>query len=143
MAKMKYKDVGTAFIIGRVCRCIQKSKKASLLFHIRCLDSQFQSHGENVYVALVQKGHYNNNQLNRESSQVGWRSLCQQTDADDIVIDGDADDLVEEYVQYEPNELFPTNLREIEANHNMRFDPNAQLDEPKDLFKRGDGPPRQ
>ncbi|GMF36719.1 unnamed protein product [Phytophthora fragariaefolia] len=139
MAKKKYKDVETAYIIGRGCRCIKKSKKAPLLFHIVWLDSQFQSYGENVSVDVVQKGHYNYNILYREPAQVGWRSLCEQTEVNDIVMDGDLDDLVEEYVSYKPPEFFPTNLREVEIINNMRFEPSEQLEEPVDLFKRTDG----
>ncbi|GMF26433.1 unnamed protein product [Phytophthora fragariaefolia] len=139
MAKKKYKGVGTAYIIGRVCRCIKKSKKAPLLFHIRWLDSQFQSYGENVSVDVVQKGHYNYNIRHREPAQVGWRSLCEQTEVNDIVMDGGLDDLVEEYVSYKPPEFFPTNLREVEIINNMRFEPSEQLEEPADLFKRTDG----
>ncbi|ETO83916.1 hypothetical protein F444_02137 [Phytophthora nicotianae P1976] len=86
MTQKKYKHVGTTYIIGRICRCVQKSKQAPLLFQLRWLDSQFQKHAESITVDLIQKGHHNYNLLTRELNQIGWRSLCEQADDNAIVI---------------------------------------------------------
>ncbi|ETL48871.1 hypothetical protein L916_01562, partial [Phytophthora nicotianae] len=99
----------------------------------------FQKHAESITVDLVQKGHHNYNLVTRELNQIGWRSLCEQADDNDIVIDGSLEDLEEEYVRFEPSQFQPTNLREVEATQNMHFDPNAQLEQPTDLFKQPDG----
>ncbi|ETP52986.1 hypothetical protein F442_02079 [Phytophthora nicotianae P10297] len=113
--------------------------QAPLLFQLRWLDSQFQKHAESITVDLVQKGHHNYNLVTRELNQIGWRSLCEQADDNDIVIDGSLEDLEEEYVRFEPSQFQPTNLREVDAIQNMHFDPNAQLEQPMDLFKQPDG----
>eukprot|EP00644_Phytophthora_capsici_P016598 jgi/Phyca11/122144/e_gw1.47.229.1 len=52
MTQKKYKHVGTTYIIGRICRGVQKSKQAPLLFQLRWLDSQFHKHAESITVDL-------------------------------------------------------------------------------------------
>ncbi|GMF32048.1 unnamed protein product [Phytophthora fragariaefolia] len=70
---------------------------------------------------------------------MGWQTLCDQAEENPITIDGSVDELVEEYVRFEPDTFLPTNLQEVEVIKNVHFDPNGHLEKPDDLFQCEDG----
>ncbi|POM76086.1 LOW QUALITY PROTEIN: Transposase [Phytophthora palmivora] len=139
MKSKQYRQVGTAYIVGRVCRRPMRGKFASL-FEIRWLDSQFQNAVERVSVGIMQHGVENYAALTRLKDSPDWQELVSGGADDDINIDDSADlRVVEGYEEYDPGVLIPTSFEEVEAIENMRFEPTGSVDAPGDLYERNDG----
>ncbi|KAG2765752.1 hypothetical protein PC116_g4715 [Phytophthora cactorum] len=133
-----YRPIGTAYIIERVYRLVKKGKKASL-FQIRWLDSQFQSAVEHISVGVVQLGIKNYVALTRVKNP-DWRILVRPDPTDEIDFEEDDSDCEEEVLQaFDPSELLPTSLAEVEAIKSMRFDPNGEVEGPSYLYQHSDG----
>ncbi|KAG2919519.1 hypothetical protein PC117_g16752 [Phytophthora cactorum] len=110
-----YRPIGTAYIIGRVYQLVKKGKNASL-FQIRWLDSPFQSAVEHIRVGVVQLGIKNYVALTRVMNP-DWRILVRQDPTDEIDFEEDDSDCEEEVLQaFDPSELLPTDLAEVEAS---------------------------
>ncbi|KAG2899632.1 hypothetical protein PC114_g13848 [Phytophthora cactorum] len=77
MKSKHYRPVGTAFMVGRVCRRPLRGKFASL-FEIRWLDSQFQLAVEHVSIGLVQCAVENYALLTRQKSNPDWQELVKK-----------------------------------------------------------------
>ncbi|KAG3086935.1 hypothetical protein PI125_g18797 [Phytophthora idaei] len=133
-----YRPIGTAYIIGRVYGLVKKGKNASL-FQIRWLDSPFQSAVEHVRVGVVQLGIKNYVALTRVKNP-GWRILVRQDPTDEIDSEEDDSDCEEEVLQaFDPSELYPTNLAEVETIKSMHFDPIGEVEGPSYLYQHSDG----
>ncbi|KAL3660469.1 hypothetical protein V7S43_014617 [Phytophthora oleae] len=135
MKKKLYRLVGTAFIVGRVCR---RALKAKNKLQIMWLDSQFQSCVENLSIGMVQLGIDNYRALTKDTNN-SWQDLMLCGEGKNI----EADDLselqeAEEYEAYDPMELLPTSVAEAEAVSNMRFDPSVSAEAPQDLYQHDD-----
>ncbi|KAG2933992.1 hypothetical protein PC115_g5287 [Phytophthora cactorum] len=104
-----YRPIGTAYIIGRV---------------------QFQSVVEHISVGVVQLGIKNYVALTRVKNP-DWRILVRPDPTDEIDFEEDDSDCEEEVLQaFDPSELLPTSLAEVEAIKSMRFDPNGEVEGP-------------
>ncbi|GMF45552.1 unnamed protein product [Phytophthora fragariaefolia] len=116
-----YRPIGTTYIIGRVYRLVKKGKKA-IIFQIRWLDSQFQSAVEHIRVGVVQLGikHY---VALIQVKNPDWRVLVQPDPTDDIDFEEENSDCDEEEVLevFDPTELLPTSLAEVEAIRSIRL----------------------
>uniref|UniRef100_H3H0N3 Uncharacterized protein n=1 Tax=Phytophthora ramorum TaxID=164328 RepID=H3H0N3_PHYRM len=134
-----YRPIGTAYIIGRVYRQVKKGKHASL-FQICWLDSQFQSSVEHISVGIVQLGIKNYVALTRVKNP-DWRILVRPDPTEDINFEEDDSDCEEEEVfeAFEPTELLPTCLAEVEAVRSMRFVPSGEVAVPSYLYQHSDG----
>ncbi|KAG6947088.1 hypothetical protein JG688_00015694 [Phytophthora aleatoria] len=128
-----YKKVGAAYIVGRVC-CTVKSKKK-----VRWNDSQFQSQSQDISLSLVQKGHANYSLLMATTTSPHWQDLCQASGDDRLAISDIIEELQEAPVHYNPSQVIPTSLAEVEAIKTMSFDPKAHMKQPDDIFTCGDG----
>ncbi|POM62790.1 hypothetical protein PHPALM_28007 [Phytophthora palmivora] len=102
MKKKAYRSVGTQYIAGRVCRRAKNDKDK---LQIQWLDTRFQSYVDNLSVGLYKR----NQQLQRSF----------QLDDDDDLQE------IKVFDTYEPAELLPTTLAEVEAVENMRFEPSG------------------
>ncbi|KAG3250640.1 hypothetical protein PI124_g4735 [Phytophthora idaei] len=138
MKSTVYKVVGTAYIMGRVCRRMRKGKKTSL-FQVRWIDLQFQHAVEYLSVGKVQ----DDIEYYRTLVQVktpDWRVLTQPDSDDDMDIDDVADlEVGAVYEEYEFPDEHATSLEEVEAIKHMRFDPTGYTEGSKDLFTYSDG----
>ncbi|GMF31538.1 unnamed protein product [Phytophthora fragariaefolia] len=134
-----YWPIGTAYIIGRVYRLVKKGKKANL-FQIRWLDSQFQSAVEHISVGVVQLGIKHYVALTRVNNPY-WRVLLRPDPTDDIDFEEEDSDCIEEEVLevFDPTELLPTRLAEVEATRSMCFIPSGEVDAPSYLYTHEDG----
>ena len=56
MANIFYKALGASYIIGRVQRILNKSKKNNALFQVCWLDTQYQKLDETVNLVTLQRG---------------------------------------------------------------------------------------
>ncbi|KAG3231736.1 hypothetical protein PI124_g23169 [Phytophthora idaei] len=132
-----YRPIGTAYIIGRVYRQVKKGKNASL-FQIRWLDSHFQGAVEHISVGVVQLGIKNYIALTRVKNS-DWRVLVRPDLKGEI--DFEEDDLDEEAIleTFDPTELLPTSLAEVEAIIIMRFVPSGEVVAPSYLYQHSDG----
>ncbi|OWZ07222.1 hypothetical protein PHMEG_00020412 [Phytophthora megakarya] len=137
MKKKIYSPVGTAYIVGRVCR---RAKTSSDGFQVRWLDSQFQSAVEHLHVGIVQSDIENYRSLSNGKANQNWLKLLQCDGSEEIDI-SDATDLEEQdkFEAYDPAELLPPSLKEIEALQSMRFEPAMEMEAPRDLYLHGDG----
>ncbi|ETP42174.1 hypothetical protein F442_10901, partial [Phytophthora nicotianae P10297] len=137
-----YRPIGTAYIIGRVYRLVKKGKNASL-FQIRWLDSQFQSAVEHISVWMVQFGIKNYIVLTRVKNP-DWRILVRPDPTDEIDFEeNDLDCKDEEVLEaFDPTELLPTSLAEVEAIRSMHFVASGEVQMPSYLYKYGDGSTR-
>ncbi|KAG2999382.1 hypothetical protein PC119_g17233 [Phytophthora cactorum] len=98
--------------------------------YIRWLDSQFQSVVEHISVGVVQLGIKNYVALTRVKNP-DWRILVRPDPTDEIDFEEDDSDCEEEVLQaFDPSELLPTSLAEVEAIKSMRFDPNGEVEGP-------------
>ncbi|POM78933.1 Reverse transcriptase [Phytophthora palmivora] len=132
--KKKYVGVGSAYLVGRVCRVLKQS-----LFQINWLDSQFQNHVETLALCAVQRGNTNYRALHERSTGVGWGRLGAVADGEDVRVDDDTD-ILEEYMEsYEPPVELPASLAEVVAIKSIRFEPEAKCDAPSDLYQHADG----
>ncbi|KAG4240174.1 hypothetical protein PC116_g11874 [Phytophthora cactorum] len=68
-----------------------------------------------------------------------WQDLCASTGDDDLGIEDSIEELQKAPVQYDPKQVMPTSLAEVEMVRTMRFDPTDHMDQPKDLFTCGGG----
>jgi hypothetical protein len=126
--------VGSSYLVGRVCRIVKGA-----LFHVQWLDSQFQKKDEHLNLSMIQRGNANYRSLHGNSSRVGWSHLCAAEEGDGTQIEGDIDDVEECMEMFDPPMELPTSLSEFEAIRNMRFEPDAQSEEPGDLYQHTDG----
>jgi hypothetical protein len=139
MRSKHYRPVGTAYIVGRICRRPMRGKFASL-FEIRWLDSQFQIKVKHVSVGCAQCGIENYEELTRSKANPGWHQLVTGDADDDIDMDDDDElQVTDSYEEFDPDVLLPTSLEEVEAIQNLRFEPNGEVDAPTDLYRRADG----
>ncbi|KAG2998843.1 hypothetical protein PC120_g21053 [Phytophthora cactorum] len=137
MKAKAYRPIGTAYIIGRVYRQVKKGKNASL-FQIRRLDSHFQGAVEHISVGMVQLGIKNYIALTRVKNP-DWRVLVRPDPKGEI--DFEEDDLDEEVMleTFDPTELLPTSLAEVEAIRIMRLVPSGEVEAPSYLYQHSDG----
>ncbi|GMF39068.1 unnamed protein product [Phytophthora fragariaefolia] len=132
--KDKYVGVGSAYLVGRVCRIIKGA-----MFQVQWLDSQYQRKDEHLNLSMIQRGKANYRSLHGSTSRVGWSHLCAVEEGEQIEVEGSIDDMEECVELFDPPMELPTTLAEVEAIKNMRFDPEAQSKEPEDLFQHPDG----
>uniref|UniRef100_H3GV98 PiggyBac transposable element-derived protein domain-containing protein n=1 Tax=Phytophthora ramorum TaxID=164328 RepID=H3GV98_PHYRM len=138
MKAKAYRPIGTTFIIGQVYRQVKKGKNASL-FEIRWLDSQFQSAVEHISVGAVQFGIKNYVALTLVKNP-DWRILVRPDLTEEIAFEKDDSDCKEEVLEaFDPSELLPTSLTEVEAIRRMRFVPSGEVKGPSYLYEHGDG----
>ncbi|OWZ10440.1 hypothetical protein PHMEG_00016707 [Phytophthora megakarya] len=109
-----YRTVGAAYIIGRVCRQAKMGKYNSL-FHI--LWGWFRMESGTVLLSLEQT----------IQIDVYWWNRMSDFKEDTTL------------KAFDPEELLPTSLAEVEAITSMRFDPSVQLDTPSYLYRHADG----
>ncbi|KAG3128411.1 hypothetical protein PC128_g26991 [Phytophthora cactorum] len=129
-----YRWAGTTYIIGRVCRQVKKGKNASL-FHLKWIDSQFQNAVEHVSVGVVQRGINNYVSLMRSKNQE-WTELVEPDSFDEIDVDSDSElEEAETFEMFDPGELLPTSLAEIETIKSMRFVPSTEMEAPSYLYE--------
>uniref|UniRef100_H3GQV3 PiggyBac transposable element-derived protein domain-containing protein n=1 Tax=Phytophthora ramorum TaxID=164328 RepID=H3GQV3_PHYRM len=133
-AKDKYAGVGSAYLVGRVCRIVKGT-----MFQVQWLDSQYQRKDEHLNLSMIQRGNANYRSLHGSTSRVGWSHLCAVEEGEQIEVEGSIDDMEECVELFDPPMELPTTLAEVEAIKNMRFDPGAQSKEPEDLFQHSDG----
>ena len=122
--KRKYPLVGHSFLVGRICRRSKRKADSRPLYEVRWLETAFNSKVEYLDSATLARGRKHYNLLDVED------------DADDDI----ADDIdTSSYVQYDPQQVPPASLKEVELLESMYFDPNESMEAPKDLFEREDG----
>ncbi|RAW30986.1 hypothetical protein PC110_g12666 [Phytophthora cactorum] len=130
--------IGTAYIIGRVYRQVKKGTNSSL-FQIRWLDSQFQGAVEHISVGEVQLGTKNYISLTRVKNP-DWRVLVRPDPTDEIDFEEVELDEEEGVLEaFDPTELLPTSLAEVEAIRSMRFVPSGEVEVPSYLYQHSDG----
>ncbi|KAE9335048.1 hypothetical protein PF008_g13675 [Phytophthora fragariae] len=86
-------QVGTAYIVGRVCR--RFIEKKLVLYEIRWLDSLFQKHTHSDKIGVLQRGIENYRVLSRSTSKPTWSALNTTPDGEDLPSDALLEDLVE------------------------------------------------
>ncbi|RAW43583.1 hypothetical protein PC110_g248 [Phytophthora cactorum] len=133
-----YSDAGRAYIVGRVTRF----GKTNALLEVQWIDTQFQKKDEYVGINIVQRGIENYSNIMKSPTKPAWRSLC-QAERGEIEVEEDASDIeedteVEECRTYSPEVVFPLTMTYVESIDNMKFDPEAQLQAPSDLYEHGD-----
>ncbi|KAE8992997.1 hypothetical protein PF005_g20578 [Phytophthora fragariae] len=116
--KDKYAGVGSAYLVGRVCRIIKGA-----MFQVQWLDSQYQRKDEHLNLSMIQRGNANYRSLHGSTSRVGWSHLCAVEEGEQIEVEGNIDDMEECEELFDPPMELPTTLAEVEAIKNMRFDP--------------------
>ncbi|GMF62948.1 unnamed protein product [Phytophthora fragariaefolia] len=134
-----FRRVGTAYIVGRVCKRIIDKK--TLLYEVRWLDSLFHKHTHSVNISILQRGIENYRVLTRSTSKPTWSALTATSDGEGFPPDVVLDDLVEvdRYTEFVPEQAIPTSLREVETIKNMKFDPRVQMKSPADLYSHSNG----
>ncbi|KAI9992194.1 hypothetical protein PInf_017579 [Phytophthora infestans] len=103
------------------------------------LDSQFQNAVEAVTVAAVQRGIENHQVLVRVPNQPAWKDLTDKGTEEELNLDAPLDELEVasaegEYESYDPEQILPVSLAEVEAVKNMRFEPDTEMEAPADLY---------
>ncbi|KAG3002463.1 hypothetical protein PC128_g18047 [Phytophthora cactorum] len=131
--KDKYIGVGSAYLVGRVCRIVKGA-----MFQAQWLDSQYQNKDEHLDLSMIQRGNANYRFLHGGSTRVGWSHLCAVDEGENIQVNGDIDEMEECMEVFDPPMDFPATLAEVEAIMNMRLEPGAQSEEPPDLFRHSD-----
>ncbi|ETM44182.1 hypothetical protein L914_10562, partial [Phytophthora nicotianae] len=113
----------------------QEGKNASL-FQIRWLDSQFQSAVEHISVGMVQVGIKNYIMPTRVKNP-DWRILLRPDPTDEIDSEENDSDCEDEEVleAFDPTELLPTSLAEVEAIRSMRLVPSGEIQMPSYLYR--------
>ena len=139
--KKKYVEVGTAFLVGRICR--RKKGKAVgegetsdpgpavPLYEVRWLDTAFNSKVEYLDSLTLLRG----------------RKQYQLLDVDDNSdVDGEDDDKDDKdtaqqpsWKRYDARQLSATSLQEVELISSMNFDPKETMKAPEDLYTHEDG----
>ncbi|POM81270.1 LOW QUALITY PROTEIN: Transposase [Phytophthora palmivora] len=127
-----YVGVGSAYIVGRVCRLVKG------LYQIRWLYSQFQYHGENMSLGMIQRGNTNYSSLHARANGPGWSQLCVVDSRESVVIDGSMDGLEVCMEHYEPPMSVPNSVAQVEAIVNFRFEPSQVMEAPSDLDQHAD-----
>jgi hypothetical protein len=139
MKSKLYRPVGTAYIVGRICRRPMRGKFASL-FEIRWIESQFQNVVEHVSVGSVQRGITNYEALTQTMNNPDWHELVSGDVDDDIAVNDDDNlEVADHYEEFDPGVLLPTSWKEVEAIQSLRFEPTGDIEGPPDLFERADG----
>lgn len=133
-----YSEAGSAYIVGRVTRF---DKKKALL-EIQWIDTQFQKKDEYVGISIVQNGIENYSKIMSSPTKPAWRNLC-HVERSEIELEEDASDIeeadgVESCQTYSPEVIFPSTMADVESIENMKFDPEAQMEAPSDLYEHGD-----
>ncbi|KAI9998932.1 hypothetical protein PInf_003596 [Phytophthora infestans] len=142
MTDKVYRCVGTAYIVGRVCRRIKKPKNGAIL-QLMWLDSQFRNAVEAVTVAAVQRGIENHQALVCVPNQPAWQDLTDKETEEELNLDAPLDELEVasaegEYESYDPKQILPVSLAEVEAVKNMCFEPDTEMEAPADLYEHPD-----
>ncbi|KAG4053993.1 hypothetical protein PC123_g10873 [Phytophthora cactorum] len=104
------------------------------------LDSQFQNAVEAITVTAVQRGIENYQALVRVPNQPAWRDLTDKVMEGGLNLDVPLDQLEvasdeEDYERYDPEQVLPVSLAEVEAVKSMRFEPNMEMEAPSDLYE--------
>ncbi|KAG3113299.1 hypothetical protein PI124_g5069 [Phytophthora idaei] len=86
MKAKAYKCVGTAYIVGRACRPVKKSKKAGL-YQVMWLDSQFQNVVEELSIAVIQQETGNYQAQTKLPDKPARRDLTDSVVDDDVNLD--------------------------------------------------------
>ncbi|RLN98611.1 hypothetical protein BBJ28_00008322 [Nothophytophthora sp. Chile5] len=95
-----YKPVGTAYIIGRVCRRMKKGSLESL-FQIRWQDSMFQTSVVHVSLGVVQRGIKKYRALTNSPDRANWQALTEFHEDGDLPLVNSLDNLQELPETYE------------------------------------------
>ncbi|KAG6942880.1 hypothetical protein JG688_00017877 [Phytophthora aleatoria] len=135
-----FRPVGTAYIVGRVCRRLVQNR--AVLYEIRWLDSIFQKHTHSVPVGVLQEGIENYRLLTKTTSKPSWAALTTAQEDEDIPSDVVLEELEEvegDLAAFDPDQPLPITLKEVEAVKGMRFDPRIQMNVPPDLYNHSDG----
>ncbi|KAE8875633.1 hypothetical protein PF003_g40234 [Phytophthora fragariae] len=132
-----FEDAGSAYIVGRVSRF--DKKKA--LFQIHWVDTQFQKADKWISMSVVQRGMENYKNVMASPSKPAWKSLCQPDSTESGIVEDDSDweEVDDSFERYDPEVVLPSSLPEVESITNMKFDPDAQIDGPTDLYQHPDG----
>ncbi|GMF19639.1 unnamed protein product [Phytophthora fragariaefolia] len=138
-----YKCVGTAHIVGRVCRRIKRPKNGGVL-QVMWVDTQFQNAVESLTVAAIKRGIEYYQALVRVPNKPAWRDLTDTVVDEEVNRDLPLDELdigsdEEDYERYDPEVLLPASLAEVKAVKIMRCDPHMEMEAPSDLYKHTDG----
>ncbi|OWY98058.1 hypothetical protein PHMEG_00031274 [Phytophthora megakarya] len=133
MNKKTFRCVGTAYVVGRVVRRIKRPTGGRIL-QVLWLDTQFQNAVTNLSVVVWRP---------RLPNHPAWRDLTDNFVEGEFAIDTPLDELEvsahnEQYELYDPGQLLPASLAEVEAVKSMRFEPDIQMAAPNDLFERRD-----
>ncbi|KAL4170691.1 hypothetical protein KRP22_008798 [Phytophthora ramorum] len=142
MKENMYRCVGTAFIVGRVCRQVKKTKKGGVL-QVIWLDTQFQNAVETLSVAVIQRGIENYQALARSPNKPAWRELTDTVVEGELQMEEPLDELEvasddDGMEMYDPERFLPVSLAEVEAVKSMRFQPDVDMDGPTDLYEHTD-----
>ncbi|KAE8988120.1 hypothetical protein PR003_g21221 [Phytophthora rubi] len=137
-----YRCVGTAYIVGRVCRRVKKPKNGAIL-QVMWLDTQFQNAVEALTIATVQRGIDNYQALMRLPNKPAWRDLTDTVVEEELNLDLPLDELEiasdeEDYELWDPERFLPASLSEVEAVKGMRFEPVLEMEAPSDLYTHPD-----
>ncbi|POM69258.1 Transposase [Phytophthora palmivora] len=137
-----YKCVGTAYIVGRVCRRVKKPKNGAVL-QVMWLDTQFQNAVEPLSVMIVQRGIENYQALVRVPNKPAWRDLTDKVIKEELNLNLPLDDLElgpdeECFERYDPEVFMPASLAEVEAVKRMRFEADMEMEIPSDLYEHTD-----
>ncbi|KAE8987624.1 hypothetical protein PR001_g22270 [Phytophthora rubi] len=129
-----YRCVGTAYIVGRVCRRVKKPKNGTIL-QVMWLYTQFQNAVEALTIATVQRSIDNYQALVRLPNKPAWRDLTDTVVEEELNLDLPLDELEiasdeEAYELWDPERFLPASLSEVEAVKSMRFEPELEMDPP-------------
>lgn len=93
----------------------------------------------------MQRGVENYSNIMSSPSKPAWTALC-HADQSEIEVQEDASDIEaveneeeESFHRYDPEFVFPSSMTEVEAIENLKFDPEAQMEAPSDLYEHHDG----
>ncbi|KAL3662683.1 hypothetical protein V7S43_012526 [Phytophthora oleae] len=129
----KYIGVGSAYMVGMVCRLVKG------LYQVSWLDSQFQFHVENMSLAMIQRGNTNYSSLHARENGPGWSRLCAVDSGESVKIDGAIDSLEICMEHYESPPLVPNSAAQVEVIKNFRFEPSQAMEPSGDLYEHADG----
>ncbi|KAG2822519.1 hypothetical protein PC129_g9081 [Phytophthora cactorum] len=107
------------------------------------LDSQFQNAVEAITVAAVQRGIENYQALVHAPNQPAWRDLTDKVMEGGLNLDLPLDELEvasdeDAYERYDPEQVLPVSLADVEAVKSMRFEPDMEMEAPSDLYEHTD-----
>jgi hypothetical protein len=136
-----YKKVGSNYLKARVCARKKQTGDTADLYQIRWLDSLFQNLDLLIPFETLLRGRENHIKmtmigLNQRSRY--WKQLCEVAKDDEVLVSGDLAGL-EEFSEYEQKQNLPISIAEVEKIRNMRFEPDAVMSAPSDLYKHANG----